>query len=145
MSRQSLLDANIVSYLVDPESIHFAKVLARFELLECKPGVSVVTAYEVAVYQAVRKAVSPAVETWMSRFDIIAAPQEPRDVHLFAEQKTRLAAERGARISALARQILDLFLAVTTISQGMTLVTADTLLVDLAAWEPRLTVEDWTR
>ncbi len=138
-----LLDTDTLSYYIDPESKFRHAVDAQMTACDRKLHMSVLTVYELALYDRARSIPSPGFTGLFSAIEVLNPPVAGAAV--FAALKLALAVSRGAKLASLARHNIDIALAATAIVEGLILVSNDSLFRDLAAIEPRLIVEDWTQ
>lgn len=135
----ALLDTNIVSYLLDPSSVHHAAIRRRATAHDGPLAISVLTLFELELFAQLS---NTDVAPLRGSFRVVSL--QPDAAPIFADLKIRLSKARGARPQGLARHNVDLALAATAVLDQLLLVSHDAIFQELAALNDRLSVVDWT-
>lgn len=143
-----LLDSNTLSDLYEPSSPGGENVLRRMANLRDSDNVvlSVLVFYEMEYGYAnapedrkrvIRKKISDA----QSEFSVL--PLTPEGARLFGSLKANIRRVRGLSDRGSKVHNIDLMLAATAITEGCTLVSADSIYTDLRELDPQLKIENW--
>lgn len=147
-----LLDSNAVSDLYNPDALAHEAILRHVERLSDadRVFVSVLTLYELAYGLAqapVEKQalVQRQMERLIEDFELIPLPADAEAALQFGQLKRQLQLQRGVNSRQMQRHNIDLMLAVTAITKGAALVSADRGFEAVRGLHPALRVEDWSQ
>lgn len=144
-----LLDSNIVSDFYNADAPAHEAILQRFDRLSemDQVYVSVLTLYELSYGLAnapeeKRVLIQRQMDQLTEDFELLPLFAEAAQV--FGPLKRSLQTQRGLNAKQMQRHNIDLMLAVTALTKGAILVSADGGFAALQGLHPRLMIEDWT-
>lgn len=147
---QYLLDTNIVSYLLDSNSVFHTRITEKLANLpnESNIYISVMSLYEIeygiasAKSDSERKKYQIARDLLLDFFGVL--PATKKETQLFGILKSTYQRATGINKNALARHNVDFIIASTAISNEAILVSNDHIFFDLQRHYTPFKIENWT-
>ena len=151
MTKKYILDTNIISYLVDDDSIYSSIIEKKLTDISNQDsvGVSILTLYELSYgleyatnqeqIDIFNNAIS-LIKTYLTIYDL-----RLEDMNIFASLKKRYKNKIGIAQKALKKNDLDFLIASTAIAQNAILVSNDKIFETISEIEKNLLFENWLR
>jgi predicted nucleic acid-binding protein len=147
---QYLLDTNIISYLLDRNSVFHTRITEKLASLpnESKIYISVMTLYEIEYGIAAAKNDSEHKQYQIARdllldfFRIL--PATKKETQIFGRLKASYQRATGIKKKALPRHNVDFIIASTAIANEAILVSNDHIFFELQKHYTLFKIENWT-
>lgn len=143
-----LIDTNILSYLDDRNSVFHRKVKERFSFLSDNDEVfiSVLTIYELE-YSVSLAAPNKAerlrklVNSFRKHFPVVSITD--KGAKAFGELKSKYRKDTGNKQKSLDQHNIDFMIASSALSEGLILVSNDSIFQRIQSLAPDLKTENW--
>jgi predicted nucleic acid-binding protein len=151
MAKKYILDTNIISYLVDDESIYSRVIEKKLTDISNRDsvGVSILTLYELSYgleYATNQEQVDifnnaiSLIKTYLTIYDL-----RLEDMNIFAMLKKRYKNRTGIAQKALKKNDLDFLIASTALAQNAILISNDKIFETIYEMDSNLLYENWLR
>ena len=145
-----LLDSNTISLLYDSQAVGHSSIKSRLESLDDDADqvfVSVLTIYEMEFGKAnapkdKAKIIQKDIQHTLKNFSLLILSIQ--GASLFGDLKKRLKDSRKISPDNMRKHNFDLMLASTAIVESNSLVSADSIFIELQLLESQLKIENWT-
>lgn len=145
-----LLDSNTISMLYDSQAVGHSSIKSRLESLDDEADqvfVSVLTIYEMEFGKAnapedKAKIIQKDIQHTLKNFSLLILSIQ--GASLFGDLKKRLKDSRKISPDNMRKHNFDLMLASTAIVESSSLVSADSIFIELQQLESQLKIENWT-
>ena len=145
-----LLDSNTISMLYDSRAVGHSSIKSRLESLDDEADqvfVSVLTINEMEFGKAnapddKAKIIQKDIQHTLKNFSLLILSIQ--GASLFGDLKKRLKDSRKISPGNMRKHNVDLMLASTAIVESSSLVSADSIYIELQQLESQLIIENWT-
>ena len=145
-----LLDSNTISMLYDSQAVGHSSIKSRLESLDDEADqvfVSVLAIYEMEFGKAnapedKAKIIQKDIQHTLKNFSLLILSIQ--GASLFGDLKKRLKDSRKISPDNMRKHNFDLMLASTVIVESSSLVSADSIFIELQQLESQLKIENWT-